>query len=139
MRAAPEDPIHLKRTQILVIRNLTQSPNKSDRLHVRPIPLPVTISTMDFLSFRPWISLAQVCSSERINSDTFRLTRNLFFCSSRLVTLAATVWPIAKTVDVSATNCSDIAYDEIEIRHQFYSAVQNALCFFNSEKIDIQL
>ncbi len=93
------------------------------------IPLQVIISKKAFLSFRPWISLAWDPSSERLNSDSLRLTRNLLFSLSKLVTLATTVWPMSKTVEVSVTNWSPMAYDEKQnqIYTKMYNFIQNPI------------
>ncbi len=124
-----------RRTEILIkdtrIQQKTEVNTLSFVIHqsLCIIPLQVIISKKAFLSFRPWISLAWDPSSERLNSDSLRLTRNLLFSLSKLVTLATTVWPMSKTVEVSVTNWSPMAYDEKQnqIYTKMYNFIQNPI------------
>lgn len=73
-------------------------------------PLAANISAAAFLSFRPLMSRVCGSLSELMISVTFSVTRKRRFSSSRLVTLAKTVWPSWKTSAVSLKNRLAIAW-----------------------------
>lgn len=72
-------------------------------------PLAANISAAAFLSFRPLMSLVCGSLSGLMTSVIFSVTRKRRFSSSRLVTLAKTVWPSWKTSAVLPMNRSAIA------------------------------
>lgn len=74
------------------------------------VPLAANISAKALLSFSPFMSLVWASLSGDMTSVVFSVTRKRCFSSSRLVTLAITVWPSWKAAVVSLMNLSAIAY-----------------------------
>lgn len=73
------------------------------------LPLTDNISVMAFLSCSPLTSRVRTSPAGDMTSEIFSVTRKRRFSSSRLVTLAMTVWPSWKLIVVSLMNLSAMA------------------------------